>query len=98
MTSSLVGLASNAFQVSKYFGSSYAIAGNNSAGERTGQNSWNITSGLCGHADLSFRYGYRKSTPLRMFRPSGVVNVQRLSSLVERMWQIVAIASRLKIE
>src|SRR5579863_6755100 len=52
-TSSFVGFASSLFHTSTYFGWSYASPANSSAGDRTGQNSQYITSGLYGHFDLS---------------------------------------------
>src|SRR6266550_8065869 len=97
-TSSLVGFASSFFHVSRYFGSCSASPPNSSTGERTGQNSQNITSGFLGHLDLSAMYGCMYSTPLRRLFPSGVENSHRLSSGVEAIHASVAIASALKIE
>src|SRR4051812_30587862 len=57
MTSSLVGFGSNELHVSSHSGFAYANPPNSRTGERTGQNSQNITSGFNGQADLSLMWG-----------------------------------------
>src|SRR5688500_4979726 len=94
-TSSFVGEASSFRHVSSHSGRSHLIPPNSRTGERTGQNSKNITSGLYGDLDLSAMNGAIHATPLHIDLPSGVSYVHKSSPGVESTQQTPAIASAL---
>src|SRR6266567_3865415 len=98
ITSSTLESAFNLFHNSRYSELRNANPANNRLFWRIGHSSSYITSGFKGQLFLFRMNGNMNAIAWRMPRPSESWNVQRLSSAVDRIWQTVAIASRLKSE